>query len=175
MMKKIFFILLFLLIVKPAFAEVYKWVDEKGVLHFTDDIMQIPEKYRTQIERLVTLDERLETKIEGESSPMKKGEDYLDRIGRGEGYWRGWVEEWRKKLNNAQERVSDLRAKYNELTERFNDSKSSTERINIRKERDEIKKEIEKLKNQIEEAKYMLEKKIPEDAEIFKAKQEWIK
>jgi chromosome segregation ATPase len=167
---------------KPAFAEVYKWVDEKGVLHFTDDIMQIPEKYRTQIERLETLEDKTETKMEGESSLVKKVEetrpregDYLDRLGRGEGYWRGLVEEWRKRLNSAQERANDLRTNYNELTERFNDSKNSGERINIRRERDEIKKEIEKCKNQIEEAKYMLDKKIPEEAEIFKAKQEWIK
>jgi hypothetical protein len=32
-------------------AEVYKWVDEKGTVHFTDDNSRIPEKYGQQVER----------------------------------------------------------------------------------------------------------------------------
>jgi hypothetical protein len=32
-------------------AEVYKWVDEKGTVHFTDDNSTIPEKYGQQVER----------------------------------------------------------------------------------------------------------------------------
>jgi hypothetical protein len=32
-------------------AEVYKWVDEKGTVHFTDDNSTIPEKYGQQVEK----------------------------------------------------------------------------------------------------------------------------
>ena len=32
-------------------AEVYKWVDEKGTVHFTDDNSGIPEKYGQQVEK----------------------------------------------------------------------------------------------------------------------------
>jgi hypothetical protein len=32
----------------PAAAEVYKWVDERGQLHATDDLNSIPERYRSQ-------------------------------------------------------------------------------------------------------------------------------
>jgi hypothetical protein len=181
-MKKIIFVLLFLCITKLAFGEVYKWVDEKGVVHFTDDITQIPEKYRPQTKTLEYPEESGETKIEDESSSQKtvektqpKGEDYRDSVGRGEDYWKGRVKEWSKKLSEAQEKLGELRVRYNELTEKFNSSKSTVERANIRKERDLIQEEIEISKNQIEEAKQMLEKKIPEEAEIFKAKQEWIK
>jgi chromosome segregation ATPase len=165
MMKKIIFILLFLFITKLAFAEVYKWVDERGITHFTDDITQIPEKFRPRMERLKSLEEGVVTIKENESSPQKevKGtrppeEDYRDSVGRGEEYWRGRVEEWSKKLSEAQERVGGLRARYNELTEKYNDSKSSVVRLNIRKERDQVMKEMEENKNQIEEAKQMLEK-----------------
>ena len=34
-----------------VYAEVYKWVDEKGTVHFTDDNSTIPEKYGQQVER----------------------------------------------------------------------------------------------------------------------------
>ena len=175
MTNRILFLLFFIFLTEFAFAEVYKWVDERGVVHFTDDIIQIPEKYRPQIERLGTSEDRVGAKIEGESPPKKKEETYKDRVARGEEYWKGRVEEWNKKLNDAQERANNLTVKYNELTEKFNESKSSAERTYLRRERDQIKSEIEKYKTQIEEAKYMLEKKIPEEAEIFKAKPEWIK
>ena len=36
-----------------VYAEVYKWVDEKGTLHFTDDESTIPEKYRQQVEKVI--------------------------------------------------------------------------------------------------------------------------
>ena len=34
-------------------AAVYKWTDEKGTVHFTDDESTIPEKYRQQVENIV--------------------------------------------------------------------------------------------------------------------------
>jgi chromosome segregation ATPase len=175
-MKHIFLIIILIILSSEiSVAEVYKWVDEKGVLHFTDDIMQVPEKYRPQIEKIGVSEERAETKTDAEPSLKKKGDTYKDQLGRGEDYWKGRIEEWRKKLKESQERVINLRIKYNELTEKFNDSKSTAERANLRRERDDVKNEMERYKTQIEEAKHMLEKKIPEEAEIFRAKPEWIK
>ena len=37
-------------IVPSSYGEMYKWVDEKGTVHFTDDLSSIPEKYRQGIE-----------------------------------------------------------------------------------------------------------------------------
>ena len=31
--------------------EVYRWVDEQGTVHFTDDLGQVPEKYRDKIQK----------------------------------------------------------------------------------------------------------------------------
>jgi hypothetical protein len=61
------------------------------------------------------------------------------------------------------------------LTEKFNDSRSSSERVGIRKEREQVKNEMDQYKVQIEEVKDMLEKKIPEEAELYRAKPEWLK
>jgi len=178
MMRLILVIILSLFLTETSFAQIYKWVDEKGVVHFTDDIMQIPEKYRPSTEKIGLPEEKTktETKTESERPSIKKKEDlYKDQLGRGEEYWRARVEEWRKKLRASQEKMESLRIKYNELTEKINDSKSSVERTNLRKERDQIKNEMDQYRNQIEEAKMVLEKKIPEEAELYKAKPEWIK
>jgi clan AA aspartic protease (TIGR02281 family) len=48
-----FIILTFILLavmVPPSYGEMYKWVDEKGTVHFTDDLSKIPEKYRSDAE-----------------------------------------------------------------------------------------------------------------------------
>ena len=168
-------LLLSIFVGELASAEVYKWTDEKQVVHFTDDITQIPEKYQKNIEKIGITEDKDEIKIENDPLAKKKEDSYRDRLGRGEEYWKALVEEWRKKLSVLQEKVETLRIKYNELTEKYNDSRSPAERLSIRKERDQIKNEMDQYKIQIEEAKEMLEKKIPEEAEFNKAKPEWVK
>jgi hypothetical protein len=159
-----------------SFAAIYKWIDEKGIVHYTDDILQIPEKDRPKAEEIGLPEGKGEKKIEGEDlAPKKKEDTYKDRLGRGEEYWRGRVDEWRKKLRVIQEKVEDLRMRYNELTEKYNDSKSAIERVTLRREREQLKSEMDQNKMQIEEIKNILEKKIPEEAELYKAKPEWIK
>jgi len=174
-MKRILLILLLLISSELSFAQAYKWVDEKGVIHFTDDITQVPEKYRPGVDRIGLPEEKAVTKAEDKSPPKGKEDAYKDRFGRGEEFWRARADDWRKKLKAFQERLESLRAEYNELTEKFNDSRSSVERANLRKERDQIKNDMDQCKNQIEEAKVTLEKRIPEEAELAQAKQEWIK
>jgi len=157
-------------------AQVYKWTDEKGVVHFTDDMLQVPEKYRPKTEKMDLSEEKAEPKVQGESaSPKKKEEAYKDRMGRGEEYWKERAEAWKKKLMAAQEKAENLRMKYNDLTEKLNASKNSTERATLRTERDQIKTEIDKCKQEVEEAKIMLDKKLPEEAQLNRAKPEWVK
>jgi len=174
-MKRILFTVLFVLFVSDlSLAEVYRWVDDKGVVYFTDDITQVPEKYRSKAERMGLDEDKEKTKNDGELQ-QKKEEIYRDRLGRGEDYWKGRVEEWRKKLTESQHKLEALRTKYNELTEKFNDSKSTAERANLRRERDQVKSEMDRIRLQVEEAKETIERKIPEEAELYKAKPEWVK
>lgn len=190
-MKTLTVIIFFILSASIAFSQAFKWVDEKGNIHFTDDYSQIPEKYRPGSERrgipaeavepkLTEKDqskssEKVESKSPETPSSEKKEDIYKDRLGRGEDYWRGTVKQWQTQLATSQDRVDALRIKYNELTEKHNNSKSSLERITLKKEREEISKEMNEHKDQIEKAKVMLERKIPEEAELYKAKPEWIK
>ncbi|MDO9351162.1 MAG: DUF4124 domain-containing protein, partial [Deltaproteobacteria bacterium] len=38
-------LIILILFVTPCYGEMYKWVDEKGTLHFADDLSKVPEKY----------------------------------------------------------------------------------------------------------------------------------
>jgi clan AA aspartic protease (TIGR02281 family) len=50
-MKFVMPIFIFLAVMIPSsYGEMYKWVDEKGTVHFTDDLLSIPEKYRQDAE-----------------------------------------------------------------------------------------------------------------------------
>jgi hypothetical protein len=164
------------LISQLSFAEIYKWVDEKGAVHFTDDMTQIPEKHRPKAEKIGSSGgENEQTKGEGQISPKIQEGTYKDRLGRGEDYWKKRVEEWRRKLGEQQDRLTALAYKYNELTMRLNESESLAQRGDILKERSQVKNELDQCRAQIEEAKDMIEKKIPEEGELFKAKPEWVK
>lgn len=173
-------ILVSILISGSSFAEMYKWVDEKGAVHFTDDITQVPERYRPKTEHIGAPEEKEESSAEGEVIVPNKGrtskeEVYKDELGRGEDYWKGRTDEWKRKLKEQQDRLDTLRLKYNGLTEKYNDSRSTAERGTLRKERDQVKAEMDQVKIQIEEAKATLEKRIPEEAQSYKAKPEWVK
>jgi clan AA aspartic protease (TIGR02281 family) len=50
MRTAILFFILLVLFATPSYGEMFKWVDEKGTVHFTDDPLSIPEKYRTDAE-----------------------------------------------------------------------------------------------------------------------------
>jgi predicted nucleic acid-binding Zn-ribbon protein len=174
-MKTLALVLLILFTATLSYAQVYKWVDEKGIVHFTDDMTQIPEKYRRTSEEREATEEKIETKEKAEVPQKKQADSYKDRLGRGEEYWKGRVEESRKKLQSLQDKVESLRVKYNELTEKFNTSKSSAERAMIRNDREQIKNQMDELRVQIGETKEMLERKIPEEASLYRAKPEWVK
>jgi clan AA aspartic protease (TIGR02281 family) len=54
-LKSTFFLVTILIaLALPAAAEMYKWVDEKGTVHFTDDLSSIPERYREDVEERKT-------------------------------------------------------------------------------------------------------------------------
>ena len=43
-----------LMIFEPSYAEIFKWVYEKGTVHFTEDPATIPEKYREKTQSRTT-------------------------------------------------------------------------------------------------------------------------
>ncbi len=63
------FIIALAILVPSSYGEMYKWVDEKGVVHFTDDLTTIPEKYLEQVETRKPPKETSTPKPQEESKP----------------------------------------------------------------------------------------------------------
>jgi hypothetical protein len=46
-------VVLFLAVPPPALADIYRWEDESGVVHFTDDLSSVPEKQRGRVKDIL--------------------------------------------------------------------------------------------------------------------------
>jgi clan AA aspartic protease (TIGR02281 family) len=70
-------VLILIIFASPGYGEMYKWVDEKGTVHFTDDISTIPEKYREDVEERKAPKETTapEMKEKPTSSPVPKSSE----------------------------------------------------------------------------------------------------
>jgi len=167
--------------------ELYRWVDEQGTIHFTDDLGQVPEKYRDKIQKRTPSKEppvtqptpkpptpTTGTEVEKEAGVPPRQRDML---GRGEEWWRAKVKEWNEKLKTAQ---ANYETTYNERKAKEQELeaaklKPDTIRRKLRAEIKDLEEKIKGLEKQVDEAKNMLENVLPKQAQDYQANPEWLK
>jgi hypothetical protein len=178
--------------------EVYRWVDEQGTVHFTDDLGQVPEKYRDKIQKKEPPKEPPITQpIPPQPAPpqpappqplapptgmeVEKGSGATPRqkdiLGRGEEWWRAKVNEWNEKLKTAQRNYENTYSEWKSKENELESSKFKPDSVK-RKLKAEIKNLEEKTKDwekQMDEAKNMLENILPKQAQDYQANPEWLK
>jgi hypothetical protein len=163
--------------------EVYQWVDEKGTVHFTDDLGLVPEKYRNQVQKKKTsieptplLSPQVTTEEDLEKEP-KSAPERRDLIGRGEEWWRAKTKEWNEKLLNANKNYETAHAAWKAKEKELEESKFKSKSIQrkLKSETKALEEKANDWKKQMEQAKNMLEKGLPKEAEEFKADPDWIK
>jgi Domain of unknown function (DUF4124) len=166
----------FLMIPFLIHAEVFKWIDDKGTIHFTDDYSNIPSSYRVKIE--------IRRDIQGEETPLepqkiilrsKEEQAKTDLYRQEEAWWRGRVSPWKKQLNKASENYELTNKEFleessNLIVRKFGSHQQFKSTI-LRMDR--IKEERSKHEAQIIEAEGMLEK-ISRQAEESKADPDWL-
>ena len=170
-----------------AFGQgVYKWVDEKGTTHFTDDLSLVPERYRDRVIKATPPKEPApppslespksmgggkETESASESASEQK-----DILGRGEEWWRAMASEWNEKLNaarrNYENAYSEWKSKEQELeTSQF---KPDSVKRKLKAETKILEEKVKDWEKQMEEAKNMLENVLPKQARDYRANPEWL-
>jgi hypothetical protein len=171
----IFFFSLFLMAPYLSSEEVYRWTDEKGTIHFTDDVSKIPEKLRREAEGIDVTGERVQEDGEiRESGESRESGKRIDRV-------RGYFEEIdkkieakkriEKKISEVEEemRLSEERLKWIEDYERdnylfyipFKDTKTGRlvpvgspyyeEKVRLKRRIESIKSELEALQEKLSE------------------------
>jgi hypothetical protein len=169
--------------------EVYRWVDEKGTVHFTDDLGQVPEKYREKIQKEISPKEPAPTPPAPPSTPLpKRGEavkesgqmpspQQKDMLGRGEEWWRAKTVEWNEKLKTARKNYESAYGERKAKEQELETSKFKPDSFK-RKLKAEIKALEEKVKdweNQMKEAGNMIENVLPKQAQDDRANPDWLK
>jgi hypothetical protein len=195
-MKRLILVIFFGLLMSTVLAtgqEAYRWVDEKGTIHFADDLSQIPEKYLDQVQKKKFQQEPSASapvapaapaagraapqSVSKQPAPVSKPGERKDILGRGEDWWRGQVREWNTRLIAAQKSYEaaalELKNKEKELGDaRF---KSDYLKRKLGAEQTALKEKVAGFKKQMDDAKDMLEKGLPKQAEEYQADPNWLK
>jgi hypothetical protein len=112
-MRRIWLFLFFLVLLAPLVsisAEIYRWTDEKGTVHFTDDPTKIPERYSEQREKIQAPEEKITS-----PQPSSKPDDRSDRV-------KSYLREMDKKIEakkKIERRISALEEELVSIRERL--------------------------------------------------------
>jgi hypothetical protein len=96
-------------------GEVYRWTDEKGTIHFTDDVSKIPKPYSDQAERIEVQEETLR-----EVEKIGKPEERPDRV-------KDYLENIEKKIEmkkSMEKKISELEEELKLSEERLKESRN---------------------------------------------------
>lgn len=188
-MKRMMILICFLFLLAISTSrgeEIYQWTDEKGTIHFTDDLNLIPERFRNQVQRKQTFHESppspspfpsprpqgMERKPPSQPPPEQR-----DLQGRDEQWWREKVKEWEDKLQIAQKNYEkayqELKAKEKQLDD--STFKPNSVRRRIKTEIRDLEEKAKAAEKEVEAAKRMLEKVLPWQAEEDRADPKWLK
>jgi hypothetical protein len=182
-MKRIMLFILVGMTILPFVAggqEIYQWVDEKGTVHFTDDLGQIPEKYQDQVkEKKIPKEPAPSPSIRPSQGkpPPEPSAGKKDILGRGEDWWRDKAMEWKQRLTKADQDYaaaeSALKAKEKQLEQSIYKPDSFKRRLEA--EIKVLEEKANEQKRQVDEAKNMLEKVLPKQAEEYRADPSWVR
>ena len=106
-------ITIFLHIPRLFSGEVYRWTDDKGTIHLTDDVSKIPERYGDQAEKIEVQEETLK-----EVEKIGKQEEGPDRV-------KDYLENLEKKI----EMKKSMEKKISELEEELRSSEERLKKI----------------------------------------------
>lgn len=184
-------LLLGLSIPAPLLAEIYKWIDEQGVIHFTDDYTKIPEKYRKK--KLKVIEETplpppaqqptISSSGEGPKTSAEqtkeerreRGDIRIDNEGHDRAWWQAQIATWKQKRDQAIAQRKELEARYEVLVRRaYNPAFGQRGRRSLQGELKAVEDRLTQLQLAIDEANEMLEKKLPAQAAEAGAPSEWL-
>ncbi|MFB3885247.1 MAG: DUF4124 domain-containing protein [Thermodesulfobacteriota bacterium] len=163
--------------------EIYQWTDEKGTVHYTDDLTLVPERYRNQVQ---------EKKAPRESPPqlsppVLKEEEVVpqpestaekkDLAGRGQEWWKAKAKEWNEKLINAQKNYETAYTAWKEKEKEQEQSKLKPKSLQrkLKTETKILEDKARAWEKQRDEAKNMLEKGLRKEAEEMNADPDWVR
>lgn len=159
-----------------SYAQVYKWVDDSGTVHFTDDPAKVPGHYWDRVEERKTIKEEGQNPPdEGKWLKRRVQREPTDRFGRRESWWRDRASKWWDQLENATSQHQRITKEIEEAEKVLGKARNDGKRRRYRRKIKRLRKEDEKYKAQIAEAKHMLNDVLLDEARIADADPSWLR
>ncbi|UCD70534.1 MAG: DUF4124 domain-containing protein [Syntrophobacterales bacterium] len=165
-----------LLVVSFSHAQVYKWVDDSGTVHFTDDPANVPEIYWDRLEeKKIIKEEGRKPLDEGKSPKRRVQREPTDRFGRRKSWWRDRASKWWLQLENATSQHQRITKEVEEAREVLEKARNDGKRRRFRRKIKRLQKEDEQYRAQIDEAKHMLNDILLDEARMAGADPSWLR
>ncbi|TAK01565.1 MAG: DUF4124 domain-containing protein [Candidatus Manganitrophaceae bacterium] len=138
-------------------GEIFRWLDQDGTPHFTDNPSKIPPAYRNRAEVLSIPDQPTQ---EEPIAPLDSFDllPQTDSEGRDEPWWREQIQTWRSRKEEAALKLSEAEEKLGRL--QFDQEAPSYRTA----ETNRLRQEVEKYKQEVRQAQEMLEIVLPDEA-----------
>jgi hypothetical protein len=165
-----------LLAVPLSHAQVYKWVDDSGVVHFTDDPANVPKTYWDRVEEKKTLEEEVPKPSGKGGGPKRRVQrESTDRFGRRASWWRDRASKWWAQMRHASSQHQRISGEIKEAKKVLGEARNDGKRRRYRRKIQRLQEEDEKYRAQIEEARRMLHGVLLDEARMAGADPLWLR
>ena len=156
--------------INSSSSQIYKWADDSGTLGFTDDLANVPAKYR---KNAILESEPPAPRQEKESSEIHQGFPSLndtDDAGHDRAYWQGRMNGLRDRRAYMANRRTEIEEELEALVRRLRKGDRTSLEL-----RTQLVGELAKAKAEIEDIDHQLEDVIPEEARKTNAPPGWLR
>ena len=150
---------------------IYQWMDDKGIVHITDGLGNVPPKFRPKAKRVET--PKKEAIEEGQQEQRETFSPYEGDVGAKKAYWQQRMREARARLANAERRFRDLEQEKSDLIAKWGAAAYAI--AEDRRSVGQIERELEQVKQEIAEARDMINVVIPDEARREGALPGWLR
>jgi Domain of unknown function (DUF4124) len=171
-----------------AWGQMYKWTDQQGTVHFTDNVSHIPPAYRAKAQLLetsppsqpsapATPSEESATPPPAASAPAETTPTAApqDRLGRGADYWQSLAKGWSTQLRQSMLERDRLQLLYDRLRAVADNTRDVWERGRLEAQVARLQQAIVEIDQRIQEAQEMLQTTLPAEARRLGADPDWLK
>ncbi len=174
-MNKVLVIVAVLLLASAGMAgEYFKWIDKRGVVHFTDIEAKVPEEYRGDVERRQMPIEK-QAPSETPREARQRTEESRDKYDRDRDYWVYRATEAKTRLYRAKREYERLLREYDDALEGYRNTTSLAKRDEFQNRTEEIEIELKRTREDIFQARELLEITLPEEAKRAGVPVEWVR
>ncbi len=155
----------------------YEWKDDKGTVYITDDLGDVPEKYREKVKKTVerpgteSKSAERETKIKPAAPSAESPGENDEKAKKAE--WRLRLLDWKERLADAEKRYRALEDERSSIIMRWGVTANAPPAYRTRAA--ELEDEMKQVQTEIDEARNMINVVIPEEARKANVPPGWLR